>query len=137
MVKLALLPLRVTVPSVVEPSLKLTVPVGLVPETVATKVTGVPWAEGFREEVSRIESFGGRILARKASASARSGYRPCSEPRMSIWFESHRRISRSMLGVAIAPLSASRSCGSNAVGSGNSPVSSASSLTAAASATAP
>jgi hypothetical protein len=48
------LPLRVPVPRVVLPSVKVTVPVGVPPaeETVAVKVTGWPKVEGVREELT-------------------------------------------------------------------------------------
>ena len=46
-------PFRVPVPNVVPPSIKVTVPVGVlpVPVTVAVNVTDWPAVEGFREEV--------------------------------------------------------------------------------------
>lgn len=51
--KVALPPDRVPVPSVVDPFLKVTVPVGVPPNagvTVAVKVTDWPYCEGFFEE---------------------------------------------------------------------------------------
>ena len=47
-------PLRVPVPRVAAPSLKVTVPVGVppVPVTVAVKLTDCPYTDGFDEEVS-------------------------------------------------------------------------------------
>ena len=55
--KVAMPPAIVPVPSVVEPSLKVTVPV-MVPavaeETVALKVTDCPAVEGFTEEDSAV-----------------------------------------------------------------------------------
>jgi hypothetical protein len=49
--------LSVLVPSVVEPFLKVTVPVGVPPldVTVAVKVTDWPDFDGFREEVTEVE----------------------------------------------------------------------------------
>ena len=47
-------PLRVPLPSVVEPSLNVTLPVGVGPDpalTVAVKVTELPWVDGLLEEV--------------------------------------------------------------------------------------
>ena len=51
-----MLPLSAPVPSVVEPSLKVTVPVDVPPGalTVAVKVTGWPYADGFSEEASAV-----------------------------------------------------------------------------------
>jgi len=54
-VKLAFSPFNVTLLSVVVPSLKTTVPVGVPPNcgaTVASNVTGFPDSDGFRDEVS-------------------------------------------------------------------------------------
>lgn len=55
----ALPPLRVPVPSMSVPSLKVTVPVGVPPveETVAVKVTAVPKVDGFKDEMSAVEVF--------------------------------------------------------------------------------
>jgi hypothetical protein len=50
--KLAPPPLSVPVPSVVLPSLKVTVPVAAEGETVAVKVTEEPNVDGFAEEAS-------------------------------------------------------------------------------------
>jgi hypothetical protein len=49
--------LSVPVPSVVEPFLKVTVPVGVPPleVTLAVKVTDWPDFDGFREEVTEVE----------------------------------------------------------------------------------
>ena len=49
--KVAVPPASVAVPSVAGPSLKVTVPVGVLPVTVAVKVTEVPKDEGFEEEL--------------------------------------------------------------------------------------
>ena len=48
-------PLIVPVPSVVLPSLKVTVPVAAVGESVAVNVTELPYVDGFNEEVSVTE----------------------------------------------------------------------------------
>ena len=58
-VKVASPLLSVPVPSVVVPSLKVTVPVGVPPVdfTVAVKVTDAPNVDGFREETSNVEDF--------------------------------------------------------------------------------
>ena len=48
-------PLTAPVPRVVEPSLKVTLPVGVAPEfgcTWAVKVTEFPWVDGFSEETT-------------------------------------------------------------------------------------
>ena len=49
--------LSAPVPSVVVPSLKVTVPVGVPPVevTVAVKVTAAPKVDGFRDEASEVE----------------------------------------------------------------------------------
>jgi hypothetical protein len=44
--------LRVPVPSVVDPSLNVTIPVAAVGDNVAVNVTEVPYPEGFTDEVS-------------------------------------------------------------------------------------
>lgn len=66
LVKAAVLFVRATVPNVMEPSLKMTVPVG-VPDVegwmVAVKVTARPYADGFAEETSDIEVGAEEILA--------------------------------------------------------------------------
>ena len=53
----ALLLLNVPVPNVVEPALKVTVPVGVPPDevTVAVKVTDWPKVDGFTDDVSDVE----------------------------------------------------------------------------------
>lgn len=55
--KVALPPLSVPVPSVVVPSLNVTVPVGVaaVKETADVKVTAVRNVEGFRDETTAVE----------------------------------------------------------------------------------
>ena len=55
----ALPPLSVPVPSVVAPFLNVTVPVGVPApdETVAVKVTAVPYVDGFRDEATAVEEF--------------------------------------------------------------------------------
>lgn len=57
MLNVALPLLSVPVPNVVEPFLKVTVPVGVPPleVTVAVKVTDWPEVDGLREEVSEVE----------------------------------------------------------------------------------
>ena len=57
MVRLARPPLSGTVPSAVEPSVKVTVPVGVPPgpDTVAVKVTACPTVELPSEERSDVE----------------------------------------------------------------------------------
>jgi hypothetical protein len=50
-------PLRDPVPNVVLPSLNVTVPVAIDGETVAVKVTDVPYVDGFRDEVSATVVF--------------------------------------------------------------------------------
>ena len=52
--KVALPPAKVAVLRVVAPSLKVTVPVGLVPVTAAVNVTGMPTVLGFSEETSEV-----------------------------------------------------------------------------------
>jgi hypothetical protein len=64
MLKLAVPPLKVPVPSVIVPSLKITMPVGvpapgLVTNTVAVKVTDCPKTEGLTEEVSVVVAAAG------------------------------------------------------------------------------
>jgi len=56
-VNFALPLLSVPVPRVVEPSLKVTVPMGVPPPdvTVAVKVTAAPSVDGFREEANAVE----------------------------------------------------------------------------------
>jgi len=64
MVKVAVPPESAPVPSVVVPSLKVTVPVALLGETAAVNVTGWPNTEGLADEETVVV-----VLARKLTVS--------------------------------------------------------------------
>ena len=63
-VRVAVPPDSVLVPSVVEPSLNVTVPVALLGETAAVNVTGWPNTEGLTDEETVV-----LVLARKVTVS--------------------------------------------------------------------
>ena len=61
MVKVAVPPESAPVPSVVPPSLKVTVPVAVFGETVAVKVTGWPNTEGLADEETVVVVFARKV----------------------------------------------------------------------------